>query len=74
MAESNLIKTTYLKRKSSFSSLIECLFCPKSFISTENGSKNPVLAHLLKEHKFVIAEVQNITNFPRFVLISKFDI
>ncbi|XP_065059174.1 zinc finger protein 277-like [Rhopilema esculentum] len=71
MAESSLIKTTYVKRKSSFSSLIECLFCPKSFISTENGAKNPVLAHLLKEHKFVIAEVQNITNFPSYMYYWK---
>ena len=44
---------------------IVCLFCEETFPSTENGASNPVLAHLLGVHKFVIAEVKFIDNFPR---------
>ena len=64
MDESDILNTRYLKREISLTANMECLFCPKTFKSTENGAKNPILAHLLTDHKFVIAEVQHITNFP----------
>ena len=64
MDDKDILTTRYLKSESSLPQNMECLFCPKTFISTDNGAKNPILAHLLTDHKFVIAEVQHITNFP----------
>jgi len=67
MDEQDVIVSRYLKPEGSLTGSMECIFCPKTFKSTENGAKNPILAHLLAEHKFVIAEVQHITNFPCYI-------
>ncbi|XP_065668162.1 zinc finger protein 277 isoform X2 [Hydra vulgaris] len=59
--------TSELTKKVKFSNDIECLVCNSKFPSTENGTGNPILAHLLSVHKIVIADVQNIPNFPRYI-------
>ena len=64
MDENDILNTRYLNPEVPLIANMECLFCPKTFESTENGVKNPILAHLLTVHKFVIAEVQHIINFP----------
>lgn len=64
-------ETKILKRKTSLTSTMECLMCPKTFLATENGLKNPILAHLLKEHKLVIADVQYVADFPCYITYWK---
>jgi len=46
---------------------IPCFFCEETFPATENGTKNPILAHLLSEHKLIIANVDKVANFPKYV-------
>ena len=44
---------------------VPCLLCNKNFPATENGVKNPVLAHLLSEHQLIIADVEKVADFPK---------
>ena len=44
---------------------IPCLLCTENFPATENGVKNPVLAHLLSEHQLIIADIEKVANFPK---------
>jgi len=47
---------------------IPCIICDEvTFPATENGVQSPLLSHLLSEHKLVIAEVQNVADFPKYV-------
>eukprot|EP00794_Sanderia_malayensis_P007448 gene7448-8270_t len=56
-----------IKRRNSLTKTMECLLCSKTFQATENGQKNPILSHLLKDHKVVISDVQFIADFPCYI-------
>jgi len=45
-----------------------CIICDEvRFPCAENGVKSPLLSHLLSDHNLVIAEVQNVASFPKYV-------
>lgn len=47
--------------------VLPCLLCNELFPMCENGKKSPVLAHLLTQHKLVIADVDKIANFTSYM-------
>lgn len=47
--------------------VLECLLCTETFPVVRNGEKSPLLAHLLAQHKIVIADVDKIADFNRSV-------
>jgi len=48
-------------------SMIRCLLCEEEFPATESGVNNPILPHLMIQHQLVIADVQNIAQFPKYI-------
>jgi len=52
-------------RPHSFDQEVVCLFCEEVFIHPERHQD--FLKHLLSEHKFVIADVNMISNFPAYI-------
>lgn len=44
-----------------------CLLCEERFPRLDEGSKHPLLAHLLQKHQIVIGDVDKIAYFHRYV-------
>jgi len=61
----NSLTNSLPKKKLSKQDSIPCLLCDERFPKTECGVKNPLLAHLLSEHKIVIGDVDKVAYFPK---------
>lgn len=46
---------------------LKCLVCSETYPSVKNGEKSPLLSHLLTSHKLVIADVDKIADFNRYI-------
>jgi len=47
---------------------IGCLLCKETYPAVRNkGEKSPLLAHLLQQHKIVIADVDKIADFNKYI-------
>merc|ERR1719320_1882196 len=55
------------KSKSDGEDFLECLLCTETFPCVRNDEKSPLLAHLLTQHKIVIADVDKIADFNRYI-------
>jgi len=44
-----------------------CLMCNEEFPLVKDGEKSPLLSHLLLEHQIVIADVDKIADFNRYI-------
>lgn len=55
------------KAKSDGDDFLECLLCTETFPCVRTGEKSPLLAHLLAQHKIVIADVDKIADFNRYI-------
>ena len=42
-----------------------CLLCEERFPKLDEGTKHPLLAHLLQKHKIIIGDVDQIAYFHR---------
>ena len=70
----NTITHELNKKKYDFhDDVIGCLLCKEQYPTAKKGEKSPLLAHLLTEHKIVIADVDKIADFNRLV-VTKIDI
>jgi len=55
------------KGKTDKDDVIECLLCDESFARVTCNGDSPLLAHLLAQHKIVIADVDKIADFNRYI-------
>jgi len=55
------------KAKNDGDDFLECLLCTETFPCVRTGEKSPLLAHLLAQHKIVIADVDKIADFNRYI-------
>jgi len=55
------------KSKSDDEDQLICLMCTETFPVVKNGEKSPLLAHLLAQHRIVIADVDKIADFNRYI-------
>jgi len=46
---------------------LECLLCKEKFPVVKSDEKSPLLAHLLAQHKIVIADVDKIADFNKYI-------
>lgn len=48
---------------------VECLLCDKVFLEDEDEKSAVISDHMLKSHKLVIGEIQEIADLPKYAAL-----